>query len=135
MFNLIYFILGVCLIKAIIIRVNKELKKRNTIKASRKISIAKNIILKVKSYFHKKRSIFMKISKCEKDKIKNSKEQWNIIRHEALEKSSYKCEACGNIANLDVYMRDGREDDNEEAIVLCKKCYEKCMTEFKLHYN
>ena len=55
MFNLIYFILGICLIKAIIIRVNKELKKRNTIKASRKISIAKNIILKIKSYFHKKR--------------------------------------------------------------------------------
>ncbi|MBQ5695581.1 MAG: hypothetical protein IIV48_02885, partial [Clostridium sp.] len=73
MFNLIYFILGICLIKAIIIRVNKELKKRNTIKASRKISIAKNIILKIKSYFHKKRSVFMKISKNEEDKIKNSK--------------------------------------------------------------
>ena len=125
MFNLIYFILGVCLIKAIIIRVNKELRKRNTIKASRKISIAKNIILKVKSYFNKKRSV----------QIKNSKEKWNIIRHEALEKSNYKCEECGNIANLDVYMRYGREDDNEEAIVLCKKYYEKCMTEFKLHYN
>ena len=48
MFNLIYLVLGIYLIKVIVIRVNIEYKKR---KSTDRISLKKCIESKVKKYF------------------------------------------------------------------------------------
>lgn len=133
MFNLIYLVLGIYLIKIIIIRVNMEYKKK---KSADRISLKKCIESKVKSIFADGNNIFVfrnNKNDYKEDSNINNKEKWNLKRHKALEKAKYKCEECGNITNLEVYTKEINND--EELIVLCKMCYEKNIGEIKLHYQ
>lgn len=133
MFNLIYLVLGIYLIKIIVIRVNIECKKR---KSTDRISFKKCIESKVKSIFADRNNIFVfrnNKNDYKEDSNINNKEEWNLKRHKALEKAKYKCEECGNITNLEVYTKEINND--EELIVLCKMCYEKNIGEIKLHYQ
>ena len=133
MFNLIYLVLGIYLIKVIVIRVNIEYKKR---KSTDRISLKKCIESKVKSIFADGNNIFVfrnNKNDYKEDSNINNKEEWNLKRHKALEKAKYKCEECGNITNLEVYTKQINND--EELIVLCKICYEKNIGEIKLHYQ
>ena len=133
MFNLIYLVLGIYLIKIIIIRTNIEYKKR---KSTDRISLKKCIESKVKSIFADGNNIFVfrnNKNDYKEDSNINNKEEWNLKRHKALEKAKYKCEECGNITNLEVYTKEINND--EELIVLCKMCYEKNIGEIKLHYQ
>ncbi|MBM6819405.1 hypothetical protein H6A19_08650 [Clostridium saudiense] len=133
MFNLIYLVLGIYLIKVIVIRVNIEYKKR---KSTDRISLKKCIESKVKSIFADGNNIFVfrnNKNDYKEDSNINNKEEWNLKRHKALEKAKYKCEECGNITNLEVYTKQINND--EELIVLCKMCYEKNIGEIKLHYQ
>ncbi len=133
MFNLIYLVLGIYLIKVIVIRVNIEYKKR---KSTDRISLKKCIESKVKSIFADGNNIFVfrnNKNDYKEDSNINNKEEWNLKRHKALEKAKYKCEECGNITNLEVYTKEINND--EELIVLCKMCYEKNIGEIKLHYQ
>ena len=133
MFNLIYLVLGIYLIKIIVIRVNIECKKR---KSTDRISLKKCIESKVKSIFADGNNIFVfrnNKNDYKEDSNINNKEEWNLKRHKALEKAKYKCEECGNITNLEVYTKEINND--EELIVLCKMCYEKNIGEIKLHYQ
>lgn len=133
MFNLIYLVLGIYLIKIIVIRVNIECKKR---KSTDRISLKKCIESKVKSIFADRNNIFVfrnNKNDYKEDSNINNKEEWNLKRHKALEKAKYKCEECGNITNLEVYTKEINND--EELIVLCKMCYEKNIGEIKLHYQ
>ena len=131
MFNLIYLVLGIYLIKIIIIRTNMEYKKKKSING---ISLKKWIESKVKSIFAYENNIFIcRNSKNDYKETNDNKEEWNLKRHKALEKAKYKCEECGNITNLEVYTKEINND--EELIVLCKMCYEKNMGEIKLHYQ
>ena len=133
MFNLIYLVLGIYLIKIIVIRANIEYKKR---KSTDRISLKKCIESKVKSIFADGNNIFVfrnNKNDYKEDSNINNKEEWNLKRHKALEKSKYKCEECGNITNLEVYTKEINND--EELIVLCKMCYEKNIGEIKLHYQ
>ncbi|WP_133014659.1 hypothetical protein [Clostridium cuniculi] len=133
MFNLIYLVLGIYLIKIIVIRVNMEYKKR---KSTDRISLKKCIEGKVKSIFADGNNIFVfrnNKNDYKEDSNINNKEEWNLKRHKALEKAKYKCEECGNITNLEVYTKEINND--EELIVLCKMCYEKNIGEIKLHYQ
>lgn len=46
-----------------------------------------------------------------------------VQRHITFEKAKYKCEECGNIANLDVYEIDFNNSETpDEYKVLCRKC-------------
>ena len=131
MFNLIYLVLGIYLIKIIVIRANIEYKKR---KSTDRISLKKCIESKVKSIFADGNNIFVfrnNKNDYKEDSNINNKEEWNLKRHKALEKAKYKCEECGNITNLEVYTKEINND--EELIVLCKMCYEKNIGEIKLH--
>lgn len=131
MFNLIYLVLGIYLIKIIVIRANIEYKKR---KSTDRISLKKCIESKVKSIFADGNNIFVfrnNKNDYKEDSNINNKEEWNLKRHKALEKAKYKCEECGNITNLEVYTKEINND--EELIVLCKMCYEKNIGEMKLH--
>ena len=133
MFNLIYLVLGIYLIKIIVIRANIEYKKR---KSTDRISLKKCIESKVKSIFADGNNIFVfrnNKNDYKEDGNINNKEDWNLKRHKALEKAKYKCEECGNITNLEVYTKEINND--EELIVLCKMCYEKNIGEIKLHYQ
>ena len=131
MFNLIYLVLGIYLIKIIAIKINMEYKKKKGIE---RISLKKCIESKVKSIFAYENNIFICTNnKNDYKETKDNKEEWNLKRHKALEKSKYKCEECGNISNLEVYTKEINND--EELIVLCKMCYEKNMGEIKLHYQ
>lgn len=131
MFNLIYLVLGIYLIKIIAIKINMEYKKKNGVE---RISLKKCIESKVKSIFAYENNIFIcRNNKNDYKETKDNKEEWNLKRHKALEKSKYKCEECGNITNLEVYTKEINND--EELIVLCKMCYEKNMGEIKLHYQ
>ena len=131
MFNLIYLVLGIYLIKIIIIRTNMEYKKNKSING---ISLKKCIESKVKSIFAYENNIFIcRNNKNDYKETNDNKEEWNLKRHKALEKAKYKCEECGNIANLEVYTKEINND--EELIVLCKMCYEKNIGEIKLHYQ
>ena len=133
MFNLIYLVLGIYLIKIIVIRANIEYKKR---KSTDRISLKKCIESKVKSIFADRNNIFVfrnNKNDYKEDSNINNKEEWNLKRHKALEKAKYKCEECGNITNLEVYTKEINND--EELIVLCKMCYEKNIGEIKLHYQ
>ncbi|CAM2079484.1 MULTISPECIES: hypothetical protein [Clostridia] len=133
MFNLIYLVLGIYLIKIIVIRANIEYKKR---KSTDRISLKKCIESKVKSIFADGNNIFVfrnNKNDYKEDSNINNKEEWNLKRHKALEKAKYKCEECGNITNLEVYTKEINND--EELIVLCKMCYEKNIGEIKLHYQ
>ncbi|WP_370832364.1 hypothetical protein [Clostridium sp.] len=131
MFNLIYLVLGIYLIKIIAIKINMEYKKKKGIE---RISLKKCIESKVKSIFAYENNIFICTNnKNDYKETKDNKEEWNLKRHKALEKSKYKCEECGNITNLEVYTKEINND--EELIVLCKMCYEKNMGEIKLHYQ
>ncbi|MDU2491625.1 MAG: hypothetical protein E7D27_13735 [Clostridium celatum] len=131
MFNLIYLVLGIYLIKIIAIKINMEYKKK---KGVERISLKKCIESKVKSIFAYENNIFIcRNNKNDYKETKDNKEEWNLKRHKALEKSKYKCEECGNITNLEVYTKEINND--EELIVLCKMCYEKNMGEIKLHYQ
>lgn len=133
MFNLIYLVLGIYLIKIIVIRANIEYKKR---KSTDRISLKKCIESKVKSIFADGNNIFVfrnNKNDYKEDSNINNKEEWNLKRHKALEKAKYKCEECGNITNLEVYTKQINND--EELIVLCKMCYEKNIGEIKLHYQ
>ena len=133
MFNLIYLVLGIYLIKIIVIRANIEYKKR---KSTDRISLKKCIESKVKSIFADGNNIFVfrnNKNDYKEDGNINNKEEWNLKRHKALEKAKYKCEECGNITNLEVYTKEINND--EELIVLCKMCYEKNIGEIKLHYQ
>lgn len=133
MFNLIYLVLGIYLIKIIVIRANIEYKKR---KSTDRVSLKKCIESKVKSIFADGNNIFVfrnNKNDYKEDSNINNKEEWNLKRHKALEKAKYKCEECGNITNLEVYTKEINND--EELIVLCKMCYEKNIAEIKLHYQ
>lgn len=133
MFNLIYLVLGIYLIKIIVIRANIEYKKR---KSTDRVSLKKCIESKVKSIFADGNNIFVfrnNKNDYKEDSNINNKEEWNLKRHKALEKAKYKCEECGNITNLEVYTKEINND--EELIVLCKMCYEKNIGEIKLHYQ
>lgn len=131
MFNLIYLVLGIYLIKIIAIKINMEYKKK---KGVERISLKKCIESKVKSIFAYENNIFIcRNNKNDYKETKDNKEEWNLKRYKALEKSKYKCEECGNITNLEVYTKEINND--EELIVLCKMCYEKNMGEIKLHYQ
>lgn len=132
MFNLIYLVLGIYLIKIIVIRVNMEHKKR---KSADRISLKKCIESKVKSIFDDGNNIFVfRNNKNDyKEECNINKEEWNLKRHKALERAKYKCEECGNITNLEVYTKEINND--EELIVLCKMCHEKNIGEIKLHYQ
>ena len=108
-----------------------EYKKKKGIE---RISLKKCIESKVKSIFAYENNIFICTNnKNDYKETKDNKEEWNLKRHKALEKSKYKCEECGNITNLEVYTKEINND--EELIVLCKMCYEKNMGEIKLHYQ
>lgn len=131
MFNLIYLVLGIYLIKITVIRVNMEYKKKKSVN---RISLNKCIASKVKSIFADENNIFVfRNNKNDYKETSNNKEDWNLKRHKALEKAKYKCEECGKITNLEVYTKEINND--EELIVLCKICYEKNMGEIKLHYQ
>lgn len=131
MFDLIYLVLGIYLIKIIVIRTNMEYKKKKSIN---RISLKKCIESKVKSIFAYENNIFIfRNNKNDYKETSDNKEEWNLKRHKALEKAKYKCEECGNITNLEVYTKEINND--EELIVLCKMCYEKNMGEIKLHYQ
>ena len=131
MFNLIYLVLGIYLIKIIAIKINMEYKKK---KGVERISLKKCIESKVKSIFAYENNIFIcRNNKNDYKETKDNKEEWNLKRYKALEKAKYKCEECGNITNLEVYTKEINND--EELIVLCKMCYEKNMGEIKLHYQ
>lgn len=131
MFNLIYLVLGIYLIKITVIRVNMEYKKKKSVN---RISLNKCIASKVKSIFADENNIFVfRNNKNDYKETSNNKEDWNLKRHKALEKAKYKCEECGKITNLEVYTKEINND--EELIVLCKVCYEKNMGEIKLHYQ
>ena len=136
MFNLIYLVLGIYLIKIIVIKINMEYKKKKNEKCIKKISIRKNIQYKIKSIFNEETNIFIFMNNKNNYKEDNNikdKEEWNLKRHKALERAKYKCEECGNITNLEVYTKGINND--EELIVLCKMCYEKNIGEIKLHYQ
>jgi len=135
MFNLIYLILGIYLVKLITIRINMEYKRtknKEKYESSNWIKISKG---KIEDLINETKNIFRnnKNNNLEKaqDKIQ-VKEEWNLKRKEALQKAKYKCEECGNIANLDVYENN---INNNEVIVLCKKCYEESFEKLKLHYE
>ncbi|MBS4958539.1 MAG: hypothetical protein KHZ99_16065 [Clostridium sp.] len=131
MFDLIYLVLGIYLIKIIVIRINMEYRKKKSIN---RISLKKCIESKVKSIFAYENNIFIcRNNKNDYKETSDNKEEWNLKRHKALEKAKYKCEECGNITNLEVYTKEINND--EELIVLCKMCYEKNMGEIKLHYQ
>ncbi|WP_297714083.1 hypothetical protein [Clostridium sp.] len=131
MFNLIYLVLGIYLIKIIVIKISMEYKKKKSVE---RISLNKCIASKVKSVFVDENNIFIfRNNKNDYKETSNNKEDWNLKRHKALEKAKYKCEECGNITNLEVYTKEINND--EELIVLCKMCYEKNMGEIKLHYQ
>ena len=131
MFNLIYLVLGIYLIKIIAIKINMEYKKKKGIE---RISLKKCIESKVKSIFAYENNIFIcRNNKNDYKETNDNKEEWNLKRHKALEKSKYKCEECGNITNLEVYTKEINND--EELIVLCKMCYEKNIGAIKLHYQ
>lgn len=131
MFNLIYLVLGIYLIKIIVIRTNMEYKKKKSIN---RISLKKCIESKVKSIFAYENNIFIfRNNKSDYKETSDNKEEWNLKRHKALEKAKYKCEECGNITNLEAYAKEINND--EELIVLCKMCYEKNMGKIKLHYQ
>lgn len=131
MFNLIYLVLGIYLIKIIVIRTNMEYKKKKSIN---RISLKKCIESKVKSIFAYENNIFIfRNNKNDYKETSDNKEEWNLKRHKALEKAKYKCEECGNITNLEAYTKEINND--EELIVLCKMCYEKNMGKIKLHYQ
>lgn len=131
MFDLIYLVLGIYLIKIIVIRTNMEYKKKKSIN---RISLKKCIESKVKSIFAYENNIFIfRNNKNDYKETSDNKEEWNLKRHKALEKAKYKCEECGNITNLEAYTKEINND--EELIVLCKMCYEKNMGEIKLHYQ
>ena len=135
MFNLIYLILGIYLVKLITIRINMEYKRtknKEKYESSNWIKISKG---KIEDLINETKNIFRnnKNNNLEKaqDKIQ-VKEEWNLKRKEAVQKAKYKCEECGNIANLDVYENN---INNNEVIVLCKKCYEESFEKLKLHYE
>lgn len=133
MFNLIYLVLGIYLIKIIVIKINMEYKKKKSVM---RISFKQRIESKVKSIFIYKNNIFVfrnNKNDYKEDSNINNKEEWNLKRHKALEKAKYKCEECGNITNLEVYTKEINND--EDLIVLCKMCYEKNIGEIKLHYQ
>lgn len=133
MFNLIYLVLGIYLIKIIIIKINMEYEKK---KSFERIPLKKCIESKVKSIFAYGNNIFVlrnNKNDYKEDSNINNKEEWNLKRHKALEKAKYKCEECGNITNLEVYTKEINND--EELIVLCKMCYEKNIGDIKLHYQ
>lgn len=136
MYWIIYFILGSYFMKAIILRVNTEYGKKREVNKVKTTTIINLLLSKTKFISRDNINIFIftdRRSKSEENKIIKDKEQWKFKRYEVLEKAKYQCEECGNIANIEVYER--LEVDNEEFIVLCKKCYEKNMAEIKLHYQ
>ncbi len=123
------------MVKLITIRINMEYKRtknKEKYESSNWIKISKG---KIEDLINETNNIFRnnKNNNLEKaqDKIQ-VKEEWNLKRKEALQKAKYKCEECGNIANLDVYENN---INNNEVIVLCKKCYEESFEKLKLHYE
>lgn len=136
MYWIIYFILGSYFMKAIIVRLNTEYGKKREVNKVKKTSAINLVLSKTKDILWDNSNIFIftdKRNKSEENTIIKEKEQWKVKRYEVLEKAKYQCEECGNIANIEVYKK--LEVDNEEFIVLCKKCYEKNMAEIKLHYQ
>lgn len=126
MFNLIYLILGIYLIKILVIKINMEHKKKNGVE---RILLKKYFESKIKNIF-----VFRNNGNNYKENSNiSNKEEWNLKRYTALEKAKYKCEECGNITNLQVYTKEINND--EELIVLCKMCYEKNIGEIKLRYQ
>ncbi|WP_195987484.1 hypothetical protein [Clostridium sp. D53t1_180928_C8] len=132
MFNLIYLILGIYLIKLITIRISMEYKSiRNKEKdeGDNWRQVAKG---KIKDLINEINNILKNNKNNNVENKIQIEEEWNLKRKEALQKAKYKCEECGNIANLDVYENS---INNNEVIVLCKKCYEESFEKLKLHYE
>lgn len=132
MFNLIYLILGIYLIKLITIRISMEYKSiRNKEKdeGDNWRQVAKG---KIKDLINEINNILKNNKNNNVENKTQIEEEWNLKRKEALQKAKYKCEECGNIANLDVYENS---INNNEVIVLCKKCYEESFEKLKLHYE
>ena len=120
-------------LKAIVIYFfNATLKKEK----GELFSFRKSIVGKIKEAFSEGNNIFIyRNSKNNNKEVNNiHEEDWNLKRQDALEKAKYKCEECGNIANLGVY-ENNVNSSNDELIVLCKKCYEKNINAVKLHYE
>ena len=136
MFNLIYILLGIYLIKIISIRIVRDYKKIIGKEKGELFSFRKSIVAKIKEAFSEGNNIFIyRNSKNNNKEVNNiHEEDWNLKRQDALEKAKYKCEECGNIANLGVY-ENNVNSSNDELIVLCKKCYEKNINAVKLHYE
>lgn len=99
-------------------------------------SFRKVIIGKIKEAFTERNKIFIYRDSKNNKEVNDihNEEEWNLKRQGALEKAKYKCEECGNIANLGVYENNFNNSSNE-LIVLCKKCYEKNIDGVKLHYE
>lgn len=99
-------------------------------------SFRKVIIGKIKEAFTERNNIFIYRDSKNNKEVNDihNEEEWNLKRQGALEKAKYKCEECGNIANLGVYENNFNNSSNE-LIVLCKKCYEKNIDGVKLHYE
>lgn len=136
MYLIIYFILGIYFLKVIIIRVNSECRNKGKRDKSEVIPIRKLVLSKLKDILYENNNIFIfrdRKNYVEENISIREEEIWKIKRHEALEQAKYKCEECGNITNIEVYEK--LEGNNEELIVLCKKCYEKNVGEIKLHYQ
>ena len=137
MFNLIYVVLGIYLIKIISIRMVIEYKKIGGKERRELFSFRKSIIGKIKNVFSEGNNIFIYRESKNNNKEVNDihiEEEWNLKRQDALEKAKYNCEECGNIANLEVYENNFNSSSNE-LIVLCKKCYEKNIDGVNLHYE
>lgn len=136
MFNLIYLVLGIYLIKIISIRIVMDYKKMRGKERGELFSFRKVIIGKIKEAFTERNNIFIYRDSKNNKEVNDihNEEEWNLKRQGALEKAKYKCEECGNIANLGVYENNFNNSSNE-LIVLCKKCYEKNIDGVKLHYE
>lgn len=122
MYKIIDFMLVIYLLKLVFIKIKDICKKHNLLyKIKNKLKL-KTLLIKNKG----SETLFINYS--DKDKVEEEyfkSEKWKIIRQNALKKSKYKCEICGNIANLEVYHKNyhnvGNEKD-DDLIVLCNKC-------------
>ena len=122
MYKIIDFMLVIYLLKLVFIKIKDIFKKYDLLyKIKNKLKL-KTLLIKNKG----SETLFINYS--DKDKVEEEyfkSEKWKIIRQNALKKSKYKCEICGNIANLEVYHKNyhnvGNEKD-DDLIVLCNKC-------------
>lgn len=136
MFNLIYLILGIYLVKLIVTRSNMYYKNRKNNMANTDNKSRVDIISKLKE----KNTIFVfnnhKEEESSNETVNNlhNDEIWKVKRQEAFEKAKYKCEECGNIANLEIYSKNSN-DLSDDLMVLCKSCYKEYVIKADLNYE